>query len=120
MARRRSASTATTTTREEVNNMATSDMFSIIEDEDTLADILRGARGRGDYKTVMVAFIEAGVRLAQIPLDSGLFEGKQAQTVKTGFDNVKNSKEPPEGSDKVKVVKKNDQIYLVNQAVVTA
>lgn len=110
-----STTTQNTNTNERNNTMST--MFTPIEDEATLADILAGARGRGDYKTVMKAFIEAGVRLAQIPLDGGLFEGKKAQTVKTGFENVKTSKEPPEGSESIKVVKKNDQIYLVNQAV---
>jgi hypothetical protein len=94
-----------------------SDYFQPIEDADVLADILAGARGRGDYKVVMEAFITAGHRLVQIPLDGGLFNGKKPQTVKTGFENVKTSKEPPAGSDKVKVVKKNDQVYLVNQAV---
>jgi hypothetical protein len=94
-----------------------SDMFTPITDEDTLAEILAGARGRGDYKTVMVAFRDAGIRTAEVPLDRGLFEGRKAQTVKTGFDNVKTSKEPPEGSDKIRVIKKNDKVYLVNQAV---
>lgn len=115
MARSRTSSTSGTTTTNERNTMST--MFTPIEDEATLAEILAGARGRGDYKTVMEAFIDAAVRLAQIPLDGGLFEGKKAQTVKTGFENVKTSKTPPEGADKIKVVKKNDQIYLVNQAV---
>jgi coenzyme F420-reducing hydrogenase beta subunit len=94
-----------------------SDMFTPIDDTDLLADILSGARGRGDYKTVIGAFIESGHRLVEVPLTAGLFEGKKAQTVKTGFENAKNAKEPVEGSDKVKVVKKGDQIYLVNQAV---
>jgi len=102
-----------------------SDMFTPIESEEELASILAGARGRGEYKTVLKAFIEAGIRLAQIPLDTGLFEGKKAQTVKTGFENAKNAKEPVAGSDKVKVVKRTtgegdnkvEAVYLVNQAV---
>lgn len=99
----------------ESNNMST--MFTPIEDTDLLGEILAGARGRGDYKTVLGAFIESGHRLVQIPLDAGLFEGKKPQTVKTGFENAKNAKEPVEGSDQVKVIKKDDKIYLVNQAV---
>jgi hypothetical protein len=102
----------------ESNAMST--MFQPIEDEATLADILSGARGRGDYKQVLAAFIQAGVRLAQIPLDAGAFEGKKAQTVKTGFENAKNSKEPPEGASEVRVIKKNDAIYLLNNAVAAA
>lgn len=97
-----------------------STMFTPITDEATLAQVLAGARGRGDYKTILSAFIEAGVRLAQIPLDGGMLEGKNAQTVKTGFENAKSSKEPPEGADQVKVVKKDDLIYLVNSAVASA
>jgi len=115
MARPRSNKTNESTTIKE--NTVMSDMFTPIEDTDLLADILSGARGRGDYKTVIKAFIDSGYRLVEVPLTSGLFEGKKAQTVKTGFENAKNAKEPAEGSDKVKVVKKGDQIYLVNQAV---
>jgi hypothetical protein len=96
-----------------------SNMFTPIDDTEELNAILAGARGRGDYKTVLGAFIDAGIRLAQVPLDNGLFEGKKAQTVKTGFENAKTSKEPPQGADQVKVVKKDDKIYLVNQAVAT-
>lgn len=116
MARPRTKSTESTTTKENEGNMSDS-MFTPIEDTDLLADILAGARGRGDYKTVLKAFIESEHRLVEVPLTAGLFEGKKAQTVKTGFENAKNAKEPVEGSDKVKVVKKGDQIYLVNQAV---
>lgn len=103
-------------TQESDSNVSTT-MFTPIDDAATLQDLLSGARGRGDYKTVLAAFIAAGIRLAQVPLDSGLFEGKKPQTVKTGFENAKDSKEPPEGAAEVKVVKKNDQIYLINQAV---
>jgi hypothetical protein len=92
-------------------------LFTPIEDEATLAEVLSGAHGRGDYKTVMAAFIDAAIRIAQIPLDRGLFEGRKDTTVKSGFENVKTSKEPPAGADKVKVVKKNGNVYLVNQAV---
>lgn len=114
MARNRNQSTETK------ENNVMSEMFTPIDDEATLADILAGAHGRGDYKTVLTAFLNAGIRLAQIPLDSGLFQGRKPQTVKSGFENVKSSKEPPEGADQVKVVKKNDQVYLVNQAVATS
>jgi len=129
MARERKTSdsdTDTTTINEGDENMEASTsngnenkqtLFQAIDDENILADVLAGARGKGDYKTVMEAFINAGIRLAQIPLDSGLFDGKKPQTVKTGFDNVKTSKAPPEGADQVQVVKKNDQIYLLNKAV---
>ena len=114
MPRNRSKTNTTDTQKE---NTVMSDMlFTPIEDDALLADILSGARGRGDYKTVLKAFIDHGARLVEVPLTQGLFEGKKAQTVKTGFENAKNAKEPVEGSDKVKVVKKGEQIYLVNQA----
>lgn len=116
MARTRTKQDNTTDTPKENSNMSDT-LFQPIDDAELLADILAGARGRGDYKTVIKAFIESGHRLVEVPLTQGLFEGKQAQTVKTGFENAKNAKEPVEGSDKVKVVKKGDQIYLVNQAV---
>jgi hypothetical protein len=93
-----------------------STMFQPVEDENVLAEILAGAHGRGDYKTILSAFIEAGVRLAKVPL-TGMLAERKPQTVKTGFENAKTSKNPPEGADKVKVVKKGDDIYLLNQAV---
>ena len=115
MAAPKKSKTNTTDTPKE--NTVMSDMFTPIDDTDLLNDILSGARGRGDYKTVLVAFRDSGHRLVEVPLTTGLFEGKKAQTVKTGFENAKNAKDPVEGSDKIKVVKKGDQIYLVNQAV---
>ncbi len=112
----KSTKSNTTDTQKENSNMSDT-MFTPIDDTDLLNDILSGARGRGDYKTVLVAFRDSGHRLVEVPLTTGLFEGKKAQTVKTGFENAKNAKDPVEGSDKIKVVKKGDQIYLVNQAV---
>ena len=94
-----------------------SNLFTPVEDEATLAEVLAGARGRGDYRTILEAFVGAGIRMAEIPLTEGLLEGKQASTVKTGFENAKNGKNPPAGADQVRVVKKEDKIYLVNQAV---
>jgi hypothetical protein len=94
-----------------------STMFTPIEDDATLADILAGARGRGDYKLVLDAFIKSGYRLVEVPLTEGAFAEKKPQTVKTGFENAKSGKEPPEGAAEVKVVKKDDKIYLVNQAI---
>jgi hypothetical protein len=98
-----------------------SEMFTPITDETELQDILSGARGRGDYKTIMQAFLNAKVRLAQIPLDTGLLadagQPKKASTAKTGFENVKGSKTPPEGAADVKVIKKGEQVYLLNTAV---
>ena len=117
MARKRSTPTSTTNTKKE-NHMST--LFTPIDDADELASILAGARGRGDYKTVLEEFIGAGIRLAEIPLTMGLFENKKASTVKTGFENAKNGKKPPERADQVKVIKKEDKVYLVNQAVATA
>ena len=111
----------------ENSNMST--LFTPIDDADVLAQVLSGARGRGDYATILVAFRDAGIRLAQIPLDQGLLEGKSAQTVKTGFENAKAStKNPIEGADKLKVVKRStgegdkkvESVYLVNQAVESA
>jgi len=92
-------------------------MFTPIESEETLAEILAGARGRGDYKVVLDAFIKSGYRLVEVPLTEGAFAEKKPQTVKTGFENAKSGKEPPEGAAEVKVVKKDDRIYLVNQAI---
>ncbi len=98
------------------NNM--SSMFTPITDEAQAADILAGAAGRGDYRTILEAFIQAGVRIAEVTLNEGLLEGRtNAQTVKTGFDNVKSSKKPLEGADQIKVVKKDERVYLVNGAV---
>ena len=91
--------------------------FDPITDEAEINEVQAGARGRGDYKVVLQQFIEAGIRMARIPLDRGTFEQKKASTVKTGFENAKNAKNPVEGADQVQVVKKEDQIYLVNKAV---
>lgn len=107
----------TTEQNENKENTLSEGMFTPVEDTDLLAQILATSHGRGDYKAVMSAVIESGHRLVEIPLDRGIFQGRKDTTVKSGFENVKTSKEPPEGADKVKVVKKDGAIYLVNQAV---
>lgn len=91
-------------------------MFTPVEDEDELAAILAGTRGRGDYRTILEAFIKSGHKMVKIPLDRGLLEGKKAATVKSGFENVKTAKNPLEGADKVLIRKREDDVFLVNQA----
>lgn len=95
-----------------MSSTETAPMFTPIDDEATLAEILASSHGRGEYKAVLQAFLNAEVRLAEIPVGE-----RKAQTVKTGFENAKTGKEPPEGSANVKVIKKNDKVYLLNNAV---
>lgn len=80
-----------------------------------IAKLLGETRTKGQYIGRLNQFIESGAGAVCVteewPAD---FNGKQANTIKQGFENAKNSKNRAEGSDNVKVIKNNDLVYLVN------
>jgi len=42
--------------------------------------------------------------------------GKQATTLKQGFENAKDRKDAPEGSELIDVIVDGDEVYLINRA----
>lgn len=90
--------------------------MSTILDETQVAELLAGSRGRGQYDTSLKEFYSSDQVGIQIDLTAGQFQGKKAQSVKTGFESALKRDGAPEGAkDNVKVIVKNDNVFLVRQ-----
>ena len=85
-------------------------------------------RTKGQYTDLLGQFIESGengvsVREqwpTQFAWDASKPEGergKQATTLKQGFENAKERKDAPEGSDDVDVIVDGEDVFLINKAV---
>jgi hypothetical protein len=85
-------------------------------------------RTKGLYTELLGVFIESGengvsVREqwpTQFAWDESKDEGergKQASTLKQGFENAKDRKDAPEGSDAVDVIVDGEDVFLINRSV---
>jgi hypothetical protein len=100
--------------------------FQTIEDTE-LAELLASSRQRGIYDEQLRAFLATGIPAAKVNLADGEFKDKKQATVKTGFEGaVKRAKTGkgswegegnglPEGVSGVRVIGKEDGVYLVIQ-----
>lgn len=115
MARTRNAPGNATNTPTGGNSMST------ILDEAQVAELLAGSRGRGQYDTSLKDFYASDQVGIQIDLTAGQFQGKKAQSVKTGFESALKRDGAPEGAkENVKVIVKNDNVFLVRQDIARA
>src|SRR5215831_16948818 len=85
-------------------------------------------RTKGQYTLLLAQFIASGdngvsVR-EQWPTEfswddtkEGKDRGKQATTLKQGFENAKEKKDAPEGSEYVDVIVDEEDVYLINKMV---
>jgi hypothetical protein len=90
--------------------------FTELTDE-ALSDVLSGSRQRGQYDSALIEFLNMNVRGVQVPLDSGSFEGKKANSVKTGFESARKRDGAPDTASHVRVVNKNDNIFLIRDDI---
>jgi hypothetical protein len=93
-------------------------------DNDMIADLLQGQRTRGDYDTVVRDFLASGAPGIRVPLDSGALAGKTPDQAKTGLENARKRTDSNtgqlvhQGAQNVKVVKKEDIVYLIDTSKV--
>jgi hypothetical protein len=79
-----------------------------------IATLLGKTRSKGQYIQYLNQFLtsgEAGLCVNEQWLD---LKDKKASTLKQGFENAKENKEAGEGSEFVKVIASEDQVYLIN------
>ena len=85
-------------------------------------------RTKGLYVEKLVEFLaseDAGVSVREQwptdftwdPTKEDKERGKQATTLKQGFENAKEKKDAPEGSELVDVLVDGDEVYLINKAL---
>ena len=84
--------------------------------QDELNQLLAEAQTRGDYRRYMENFINSGDDAWRVSTDEGPFAGKRLASIKSGFETVKNAKNPPDGVQNVRVLTHKEQVYLLRQA----
>lgn len=81
-----------------------------------IQELLATSKQRGEYDRFLAEFRESNEPGVGVPLDSGVFNGKKAQSVKTGLDNArKRLDEADQGN--IRVILHDDAVYLINTAV---
>jgi hypothetical protein len=78
--------------------------------------LLGKTRQKGMYIEKLNAFLASGEQGVLVNETWPEFAGKKATTLKQGFENAKENKEAGEGSENVKVIANEDQVYLINLA----
>jgi hypothetical protein len=80
--------------------------------------LMAGSRTKGQYSEALGTFLESGE--AGVSVDEAFphLAGKNAGSVKQGFDGARTKKDAPEGADQVRVIKQGDTVYLLNQALI--
>lgn len=80
--------------------------------------LMSGTKTKGQYVLRLNEFVasgEGGIAVAeQWPLDYGPTAEKKIDTVKQGFENAKNSKNAHADAEHVRVIKNDEQVFLVN------
>lgn len=87
-------------------------------DPQVIAALLSKSRTKGQYVERINEFLangEAGISVSEQWPD---MSGKNASTLKQGFDNAKDHKEAADGADQIKVVKSDEGVFLINLALV--
>jgi hypothetical protein len=79
-----------------------------------IAELLSSSRTKGQYVTFINQFIESGEMGVDVGETWPELAGKNANTLKQGFDSAKEKKEAAAGSENVKVAKQEDRVYLIN------
>jgi hypothetical protein len=78
--------------------------------------LLGRTRQKGQYVELLNRFVESGEGGIDAKAEFVEIRDKQASTIKQGFDAAKDKKEAVDGAEKVKVIKSEENVYLVNLA----
>jgi hypothetical protein len=98
-----------TQTKERKSNMSVEELNA-----DQIAELLASSRQRGVYDAELKSFWESDNPGVKVNLESGVFAGKKAQSVKTGFETARKRDGAPEGAgDNLRVILQEDAVYLI-------
>lgn len=79
--------------------------------------LLGATRQKGLYTTHLNAFVESGEMGVDVGEQWVEHSGKNASTLKQGFDNARTNKDFTGDANQIKVIKNEDKVFLVNLAV---
>ena len=84
---------------------------------DEVRAIYAKRRTKGLYDSLLVEFLESGDNGVSVKEQWAELADKKAQTLKQGFENSKDRKGAPEGSDQIDVIVDGENVYLINKVV---
>ena len=102
---------------EQNNNTNTDRRMKMPLSPDEVRAIYAKRRTKGLYDTLIVAFLESGDNGVSVKEEWSELADKKAQTLKQGFENSKDRKGAPEGSDQIDVIVDGENVYLINKVV---
>lgn len=88
---------------------------------DQIQAIYAKRRTKGQYTQFLAEFLASGDNGVSVKEEwKTQLADKQASTLKQGFENAKEKKDSPDGSDTVDVIVDGENVYLINRSVVQA
>lgn len=84
---------------------------------DEVRAIYAKRRTKGLYDSMLVEFLNSEDNGVDVKVQWPELADKKAQTLKQGFENSKDRKGAPEGSDNVDVIVDGENVYLINKVV---
>jgi len=84
---------------------------------DQVRAIYANRRTKGLYDTKLIEFLDSGDNGVSVKEQWPELADKKAQSLKQGFENSKDRKGAPEGSEQVDVIVDGENVYLINKVV---
>ena len=79
--------------------------------------VLGKTRQKGQYQGLVVEFLDSGEAGVHAQSQWPQLGEKKASTIKQGFEGALKRKEAPDGSDGVRVLVQDEQVYLINSSL---
>ena len=113
---RKSQATAEVPTQSEQTNQKGT--FKMALTPEQIAKIYAERRTKGLYIEKLTQFMESEEVGISVKEEWGTqFGEKKATTLKQGFENAKDSKQAPEGSENIDVIVDGENVYLINKSL---
>jgi hypothetical protein len=85
-------------------------------DPERIKQIYADRRTKGLYMAKLRSFMESGDLGISVKEEWNTeFEGKKASTLKQGFENAKDNKLSPDGSELIDVIVEGEDVFLINR-----
>lgn len=100
------------------NTNATKERKAMALDSDKIRSIYAKRRTKGLYTLFLAEFLASGENGYDVKETWPQLAEKKATTIKQGFENAKEKKEAPDGSEAVDVIVDGEDVFLINSSLV--
>jgi hypothetical protein len=83
---------------------------------DQIRSIYAKRRTKGQYVQFLAELLESGENGCDVKATWPQLSDKKATTIKQGFENAKEKKDAPDGSDAIDVIVDGEDVFLINAA----